>query len=250
MDPESEPSRITEISTAWTLLFQAHEGPQEQVREARRQILLRYSRPVHRYLLAATRDEHAADELYQEFALRLVRGDFQRAHPDRGRFREFLKTALYHLLVDYWRAQRRRPERLDEADSVLVAQPPAAEQLDAEFVDGWREELLTRAWECLAAEERRTGQPYYTVLQLRAAEPENTAAQLAERLSAQLAKQVNEAWVRKNLQRAREKFSSLLVANVAQGLNSASPDAIADELEEVGLLELCRPALDRLTRPA
>jgi RNA polymerase sigma-70 factor (ECF subfamily) len=95
--------RLSQMSTAWTAFFQAHEGPDEATKAARRDLILRYSGPVHRYLMASLRDPDAADEVYQEFALRLVRGDFRRASPDRGRFRDFLKTTLYHLIVDHQR---------------------------------------------------------------------------------------------------------------------------------------------------
>ena len=56
-------------------------------------------------------DADLADEMFQEFALRLVRGDFRNADAARGRFRFFLKTALYHLVVDAQRlpAPRTRP---------------------------------------------------------------------------------------------------------------------------------------------
>jgi hypothetical protein len=47
-----------------------------------------YHRAVHRYLLGALRDEDAAEELFQEFALRFVRGDFRWADRGRGRFRD------------------------------------------------------------------------------------------------------------------------------------------------------------------
>ena len=41
-----------------------------------------------------TRDEQLAEELFQEFALRMLRGDFRRAEPLRGRFRDYLKTVI------------------------------------------------------------------------------------------------------------------------------------------------------------
>src|ERR687883_306983 len=106
---DQPPERLSQISTAWTVFFQAHQAPEKAAQVARQQLLEQYGTPVYRYLRAATRDADAADELYQEFALRFVRGDFQRAHPDRGRFRDFLKTCLYHLVIDHQRRQSKRP---------------------------------------------------------------------------------------------------------------------------------------------
>src|SRR5262249_42324166 len=63
-------------------------------------------------LRAMVRDDDAAEELTQEFAVRFLRGDFRQADPSRGRFRDLLKRALRHLAIDYWRRQRAEKERL------------------------------------------------------------------------------------------------------------------------------------------
>src|SRR3712207_7176976 len=56
------------------------------------------------------RSEAAAEELLQEFAVRFLRGDFRRADPQRGRFRDYVKTALIHLVIDHQRAEQARSE--------------------------------------------------------------------------------------------------------------------------------------------
>ncbi len=74
---------LSQISTTWTMCFQAHQGTEEgEVKEARRLLLQRYGAAVYGYLRAALKDPDATDEMYQEFALKLVRGDFKRAHPE------------------------------------------------------------------------------------------------------------------------------------------------------------------------
>jgi RNA polymerase sigma-70 factor (ECF subfamily) len=44
-----------------------------------------------RYLLKVTADRDLTDDLTQEFALRVLRGDFRAADPSRRRFRDFFK---------------------------------------------------------------------------------------------------------------------------------------------------------------
>src|SRR5438128_326991 len=90
--------RLSQIQTQWTLMFHAHQG-QGSAATAAGQLLLRYYRAVYRYLLGTVREPAVAEELAQEFAVRFLRGDFQRANPESGRFRDFLKTALRHLAV-------------------------------------------------------------------------------------------------------------------------------------------------------
>src|SRR5207253_508151 len=135
-----------------------------------------------RYLSAIVQDSHAADDLTQEFGLSLIKGAFHKADPQRGRFRDYVKTALFHLVADYRRQQARRA-RLLAPDSLELANLPSRDD-DAErrFDESWREELLARAWEALAE-----AQPiFYSVLRFRAAHPELRAAQLAGELSRQL----------------------------------------------------------------
>jgi RNA polymerase sigma-70 factor (ECF subfamily) len=243
-DNESR-QRLSRISTQWTLLRQAHQGQGDAVAEAQRALMQRYCGAVYCYLRAALRDPDAADDLSQDFALRFVRGDFKRADPQRGRFRDFVKKALYHLIVDYRQRRQRQPQPLP-ADSAEL--PPGAAdpgQADVEFIQHWRDELLERAWEALAESESQTGQLYYTVLRWRAEHPQTPAAQLAAQLSAEKGKPFTEAGVRQTLHRSREKFADLLVAEVGRSLETTAPDRVEQELIDLGLLRYCQPALAR-----
>lgn len=238
------PSSLSSISTLWTVVCQAHAGPPEAVPAAQRELLQRYGRAVHRYLLGALREAEAADELGQEFALRFLRGEFRGASPERGRFRDYVKGVLWHLIADHHRRRGRSPAL--PADTLEPADPtadPAA--LDRQFRVTWREELMARAWDALAALEERTGRPFHTVLRLRADQPGLRSADMAGQLSAGLGKPVGADWVRQTLHRAREKFVELLVHEVVQTLHRPNVELLEQELAELGLLEHCRPAVDR-----
>ena len=100
--------RLSKIATMWTAVLQAHGAGADTVVVARNRLLLRYSGAVYRYLLGAVRDPEAASDLCQEFAMRFLRGDFRRAAPDRGRFRDYVKVALVNLVNDHHRAGRRK----------------------------------------------------------------------------------------------------------------------------------------------
>src|SRR5207244_8784969 len=112
MDQEEFNQRLSRISTLWTVVLQAHQGSAEAVTKAQQLLMQRYSGAVYRYLLGAVRDPDVAADLSQEFALRFVRGDFRRAAPERGRFRDYVKIALVHLVDDYYRSRRARPRQL------------------------------------------------------------------------------------------------------------------------------------------
>ena len=158
---------LSQIQTAWSMVRRAH-GDHTAVHAAQQSLLDRYGGAVRRYALASLRDEDGADEVSQEFALRFVRGDFGNADPGRGRFRSFVKTIVYRLIVDYQRRQKKR-SREGSMHSNIAEQVAESDQSvgdDAMFQSSWRDELLARCWQKLAEEEQRTGKPHHTVLAL------------------------------------------------------------------------------------
>jgi RNA polymerase sigma-70 factor (ECF subfamily) len=245
MQPNELATRLSGIKTHWTTLFLAHQSGDAKI-AAQEQLLLRYYGAVYRYLLGIVREPAAAEELTQDFAVRFLRGDFRRADPGRGRFRDFLKTALRHLAQDYWRKTDKAlsPLPSDSSGGVPGADPDW-EALDQPFLDKWREELLARAWEALEELQSKTGQPYYTALRSKTEQPEVRSAQLAEQLSATLGKPYTENGVRQLLYRARHHFADLLVAEVARSLESEEPAELEQELIELDLLCYCQSALER-----
>jgi RNA polymerase sigma-70 factor (ECF subfamily) len=228
--------RLSGIVTQWSLIFQAH-AKASGAAPARERLLERYAGAAYRYLLGAVRDPDAAADLCQEFALRFLRGDFRRADPGRGRFRDYLRTALVHLVTDHHRSRQLRPGPL----APDVPAPADAAPGEADFLAGWREELLDRTWKALAESQPVS----HAALRLRVAEPGLSSAEMAVRLSAELARPLTAESVRKALQRAHARFADLLLDEVARGLDDASPAALEEELRALDLLKYCRTALGR-----
>lgn len=243
---EQDDLHLSRIPTQWSVVRRAH-GDQTDVRSAQQMLLDRYGGAVRRYALAALRDEDAADEVFQEFALKFVRGDFGQADPERGRFRAFVKTVVYRLIVDHQRrGKKRRQEGLLHSN---VPEPEATDREadgdDALFRASWRDELLARCWQRLAELEAEDGKPYHTVLRYRVDHPDLRSPELAEGLSRQLGKPINAGAARVLLHRAREAFADLMLDEVNESLAEGTLEEMEQELIELDLLEYCRPALDR-----
>jgi hypothetical protein len=83
------------------------------------------------------------------------------------------------------------------------------------------------------------------VLRCRAAQPDLSSEQLAERLTKQLGKAFTAAGVRQSLHRGHDLFADLLVQEVAASLRSLTVEEIEEELRDLSLLAYCQPALVR-----
>jgi RNA polymerase sigma-70 factor (ECF subfamily) len=238
--------RISQIKTVWRLVAQAHGGAPAEVNAAQQEILERYLPAIHRYLLACLGDPDAADELCQEFSLRFVRGDFRNANPQKGRFRDLLKAALYHLIIDHHKHKQRAMPQAAVVGPEPAAEPESTLESDRQFLIAWRADLLKKSWDALLQEERRTGRPLHSMLYFRAEYPDLRSPQMAEQLSERLGKPFTADQVRQWLHLAREKFAELLLAEVSASLREPSLDAVEEELIDLDLFEYCRAAVDRL----
>jgi RNA polymerase sigma-70 factor (ECF subfamily) len=244
--PEDYNIPLAQISTIWTMVSHAHGGPRQAEAEAQRRFMERYHGAVYRYFVTALRDHDAAQELFQEFAERFLRGDFKKFDPAKGRFRDYLGVVLRNMV----RADRKRQASRLHLHLSDIPEPAANRlddhgALDDEFLRSWRDELLTRTWEALKNERRRRGLPLHVVLDKSFRNPDLTSADLARQFSGELkpSTPLSAALVRKTLQLAREKFADLLVAEVARSLGDHTVERLEQELIELGLIGYCREAL-------
>jgi RNA polymerase sigma-70 factor (ECF subfamily) len=227
--------RLSRISTLWTLLERAHAGPADQSDLARKALMHRYAGAAYRYLLGAVRDEDAAADLFQEFALRMLRGDFHGADPARGRFRSYVKTSLINLVNEHRRQQRREPAE-------LVSDPPAprVESTD-DFLAVWKRHLTDSAWNSLRDENL----PLHTVLYLHVQDHQISSQQAADELTRRFDREYTANNARVMLHRARDKFAEHLLREIEASMPGCSADELETELRELSLLKLCEPALAR-----
>src|SRR3954462_4394517 len=243
---EDDELHISRIPTAWSMVRNAHRD-HTAVQVAQQQLLERYGGAVRRYALSALRSEDAAEEVFQEFALKFLRGDFANASPERGRFRAFVKTVVYRLIVDHQRRSKKRnlegPMHSNIAEPEIDAAGSSGD--DALFQTSWRDELLARCWQKLADDERKSGKPYHSVLRFRVDHPDLRSPELAAGLSEQLGKPINAGAVRVLLHRSRELFGEMLLDEVTHSLTNGSLDEAEQELIDLELHDYCRPALEK-----
>ena len=239
MQPADVEQRLSRIATHWSDLVLAHGSSADE--SARNRLLLRYTSPVYRYLLGALRNADEASDLCQEFAVRFLRGDFRKANPQRGRFRDYVKSALSNLVNDHFRGLEARPRNMSPDFPEPAASEEPSLSPEQEFLTSWRQSLLDQTWKSLAEENLA----YHAVLTLRIENPDMQSPEMATRLTEQLGKPMSPDNVRKSLERAHGKFADLLLDQVAESLEGASNADLKAELEALDLLKYCRSALEK-----
>jgi RNA polymerase sigma-70 factor (ECF subfamily) len=233
--------RLDQIQTRWSVLRRAHASATLSGDSARHFLVVRYGPAVRTYVGAILRNPHDADELAQDVVLRLLRGDFARADPDRGRFRDLLKTAIRNMVRNHAdKAGRRQGVDYD----LTQAAQPANEDADPAWDEAWRANLLDLAMAGLQEyEQTHPGSVTYSVLKLRTDFPDAPVEDLAARLAGKTGKPVRADAFRQQLRRARVRFAEHLIREVADGLDDPAPARVQDELAALGLLEMIRDFL-------
>ena len=234
-DKQSEtPKPLAQISTAWSVVLRAKDGVQIPTEEVA-SFFSRYHGAVYRYFLTATRNSDVAEELTQDFAVRFLRGDFSNVHPDRGRFRDFLRVSLANQLRDFQRRQKVR-----SVNEPLHEEPMDHDAATAEsFNENWRDEILAQTWTALERHQETTGQMFFLALKLKAVESELSSAELARLYSQRIQVETSDEAFRKILQRSRRRFGELLLNIIADTLAVPTREELQRELAELKLLVYC-----------
>jgi len=224
-------SRIDQISTRWAVV-------NDPV-----QFMLRYGPAIQRYLSALIKNPDDAEEVLQDFLLRGLQRGFVRSDSLRGRFRDYLKTAVRNAALTHYR--RRHPAiQGDLLFHELSAPDEPPTGADQEWAAEWRECLLKRAWQGLDTHQRQSpGNLFYTVLRVSVEHPGEDSRALAERVSRMMGKPLKPEAFRKQVSRARRLFAELIVAEVQHTLEEPTPDLVEEELIEIGLMEYVRDFL-------
>lgn len=232
--------------TDWSLIDLAKRKTvsDPRARAAQARLLKLYGPAIRRYLFAGVGDWDEVDNLFQELALRLAEGRFDRADRTRGRFRHYLKSVLHNLVADHHAARRKGPRPLPPGDLEAAGfVPPDEALLDQAF----REALLGRSWEGLRSRERETGRPYWSVLRFVAQNPGARSVQdeIASRFGDRIREHDKAGGARKLLMRARNEFGAQLLDSLSQTLAEPTLSELASELRELGLYALAEGEIRR-----
>ena len=139
-------------TTQWSLVLRAAQPDDSAARSALDALCRRYWFPLYAFARRRVAEVHEAQDLTQEFFLRLLeKNSLAAASPERGRFRSFLLTSLKNFLANEWdraNAQKRGGgrERLsldwEVGESRLSLEPAHTDTPEREFERQWALTLL------------------------------------------------------------------------------------------------------------
>jgi RNA polymerase sigma factor (sigma-70 family) len=211
--------------TQWSLVQRAQNSESEVTRHALEDICKRYWLPLYAFIRRSGRPGAEAEELTQEFIVRLIQGEFlSRADRERGKLRTFLLACLKHFLADHRRAdQRLKRGGLHEHISIDLAlaekaygvEPVDTMTPDVLFERRWAMSLMDQVIETMAEkmEEARTKQLFYAAVPFaRKGAPAVTREEAAAQLG------MSEDAVNMAISRLRQRFREQLRLTVAETL--------------------------------
>ena len=174
--------RLCSIDTLWSVVKRAHGNDSEAARSARHELLARYGGAIRRYLMAAIRGPGDRRGAFTGLLAAVSQCDFRNADPGRGRFRDYLKTSVYHMIVAHHARKKRQALPLpdDQAGPAVMPDEPTFDEFRRELA---RNESLANAWEALASAESKGGPPHHTVLKFRADHPDLSSTEMADQLT-------------------------------------------------------------------
>ncbi len=114
-------------ATRWTLVLAAARGtPSPRAAEAMAELCRVYWYPLYAYVRRRGYETHEAEDLTQEFFLRLLAKDYLAGvNREKGKFRAFLLAALKHFLANEW--DRRQAQKRGGGHAVIPLDTLSAE---------------------------------------------------------------------------------------------------------------------------
>lgn len=212
---------LNRISTRWT----AVNNPTLFVK--------RYGRAIRKYLATLIHDPHDAEEVEQEFMLRMVQKGFHTADAAKGKFRYYLITIVRNAAMQWLCRRNQMPLTVEGLERL-----PVSEASQLEWTSDWRKCILKAAWKALEKyQQRTTNNLFCTVLRVSAQYENADSPTLAKMVSEMTGQPLTPEAYRKQLSRARKRFAELIVLEVARTLAEPTLEGIKDELNCLGLMK-------------
>jgi RNA polymerase sigma factor (sigma-70 family) len=224
-------------TTRWSLVLAA-ALPESESRGALEQLCVKYWYPLYAFVRGQGQSHDQAQELTQSFFLFLLeKKTFEKADPNRGRFRTFLISSMKNFMANQWRSEQAM-KRGGGTTILSIEFEQGETQFELEPIDRMTpEKIYQRRWamtllnkSVVELEQSYIDEGKHELFQslkpfLTGGESDAAQSQIAEKF------EMSAGAVRVALHRMRKRCQQLLREEIAQTVDS--PDDIDDELREM-----------------
>jgi RNA polymerase sigma-70 factor (ECF subfamily) len=224
-------------TTHWSVVLEAARGDSSQAAEALAQLCRTYWYPLYAYVRRKGYDPHDAEDLTQEFFLRLLEKKYLTVvDRNKGKFRSFLLKSFNHFLHKEWRDAHthKRGGRLqflsldDAAEQRYLLELTHDMTAERLFDRRWAMTVLDTVMERLREECAASGKAQLFDHLKGALSGDKSQPGYAE-VGASL--NMTEGAVKTAMHRLRQRYAELLRAEVANTV--ASQEQVEEELREL-----------------
>lgn len=223
------------LTTHWSVVLRAADRSDPDRQQAMATLCENYWYPVYVYLRRRGQAPQEAEDLTQEFFVRLLERDFlEAANPDKGKFRSFLLVCVKRFLINrqqHDRAQKRGGGQVcfsfdaADADARYQLEPPDNRSPELLFQRRWALTLLKNALHQLANEMQQEGkQAVFDKLKIYLAAEDHAPSY--DQIAAETG--MTAGAVRVAVHRLRQRYRRLLREEIAATLDD--PQDIDDEV--------------------
>jgi len=233
-ETKSDAPRSAFVTTHWSVVLAARRNNTTRSRAALESLCRAYWYPLYACVRRMGRSPHDAQDLTQEFFLRLLEKDYLKsADPARGRFRSFLLVAMKRFLANEW--DRARAQKRGGQTAPFSIDAAAAEsRYELEAPRDAPEKLYDRRWALTLLEQTMCRLRQEALAAGKAADfdllKSFLTADKAGIRYAESAKTLNmsEGAVRVAIHRLRRRFRDIFREEIANTVDA--PDEIDEEL--------------------
>ena len=220
-------------ATRWSLVVAAGDPQRKEARSALVSLCENYWYPLYAYLRRRGYPSHEAQDLTQEFFIRVLEGRYlDRADPEKGRFRSFILTSLKFFVADEADRHRARkrgggmvvPLEFSSGEERYQREPAHDETPERIFERRWALSLIDRVVEKLREEYVSHGRPehFERLKVFLLAQSDAPYAELAQEMN------TSEGALKVAIHRLRKRYRELFRQEIADTV--ADPAEVESEL--------------------